>query len=116
MCGICGHLDYSSRRMLSKGELRAFASRMHSRGPDDEGYHQDDVVSLGMRRLSLIDLEGGAQPIYNEERTIAVIQNGEIYSFRELRKELESLGHRFSSNSDTDVLGKFLHLKTFGSY
>jgi asparagine synthase (glutamine-hydrolysing) len=74
------------------------------RGPDDEGIHAHDRVGLGMRRLSIIDLSGGSQPIYNEDGTIAVVFNGEIYNFLELRRDLESRGHQFRTHSDTEVI------------
>jgi asparagine synthase (glutamine-hydrolysing) len=74
------------------------------RGPDDEGIHAQGNVGLGMRRLSIIDLSGGRQPIYNEDRTVAVVFNGEIYNFQELRRELQGLGHEFRTQSDTEVI------------
>jgi asparagine synthase (glutamine-hydrolysing) len=77
---------------------------MIHRGPDDDGFHIDGPVALGMRRLSIIDLAGGHQPIFNEDGSVAVVFNGEIYNYRELRAELESKGHRFSTASDTEVL------------
>jgi asparagine synthase (glutamine-hydrolysing) len=78
--------------------------QMHHRGPDDEGIFVDDSVALGMRRLSIIDLGGGHQPVFNEEGTVAVVFNGEIYNFRELRHALESRGHAFRTASDTEVI------------
>lgn len=74
------------------------------RGPDESGYYVDDMVSIGMRRLSIIDLVSGSQPVFNEEGDIAVVFNGEIYNFRELRDELEQKGHRFITKSDTEVI------------
>ncbi len=74
------------------------------RGPDDEGYFHDGAVGLGMRRLSIIDLEHGAQPIANEDCTVRLVYNGEIYNHRELRRELEAAGHRFTTSSDTEVV------------
>ena len=74
------------------------------RGPDDEGFHREPGVGLGMRRLSIIDLETGHQPIANETGDVRLVNNGEIYNFRELRSRLESLGHRFRTKSDTEVL------------
>ncbi|PYV31977.1 MAG: asparagine synthetase B, partial [Acidobacteria bacterium] len=78
--------------------------RMRHRGPDDEGLFVDDSVALGMRRLSIIDLEGGHQPVFNEDESLAVVFNGEIYNFRELRHTLESRGHAFRTASDTEVI------------
>jgi asparagine synthase (glutamine-hydrolysing) len=79
------------------------SARIRHRGPDDDGFHIDGPLGLGVRRLSIIDLETGAQPIFNEDRTIAVIQNGEIYNYVELRRHLEAKGHTFRTNSDTEV-------------
>ena len=77
---------------------------MRHRGPDEEGFLFAPPVSLGMQRLSIIDLPGGSQPVWNETQTIAVVFNGEIYNFRELRKELEAAGHQFRTRSDTEVI------------
>ena len=77
---------------------------MVHRGPDDAGYLVEDSVALGMRRLSIIDLSGGHQPIFNEDGSVAVFYNGEIYNYLELRAELEAKGHRFATNSDTEVI------------
>jgi asparagine synthase (glutamine-hydrolysing) len=78
--------------------------QMRHRGPDDEGMFVDDSVTLGMRRLSIIDLSGGHQPVFNEDRTVVVVFNGEIYNFQELRRTLESRGHPFRTGSDTEVI------------
>jgi asparagine synthase (glutamine-hydrolysing) len=77
---------------------------MARRGPDEEGFLITPSAAVGMRRLSIIDLQGGSQPVWNEDRTLAVVYNGEIYNFRELRQELEQAGHRFQSQSDTEVI------------
>ena len=74
------------------------------RGPDDEGVWVDEGVALGMRRLSIIDLSTGHQPIHNEDRSVWIVFNGEIYNFRELRRELEAAGHRFYTSTDTEVI------------
>ena len=74
------------------------------RGPDDEGVHVEPGVGLGMRRLSIIDLSTGHQPIHNEDQTVWVVFNGEIYNYRELRRELEAAGHRFYTSSDTETI------------
>ena len=74
------------------------------RGPDDEGVYAQGAIGLGMRRLSIIDLSGGQQPIHNEDKTVWVVFNGEIYNFPELRRELEARGHRFYTHSDTEVI------------
>jgi len=99
MCGICGIFGLSDKKLIKK-----MNDKLERRGPDDEGYYIDESVSLGMRRLSIIDLEGGHQPIFNEQGNLCVICNGEIYNYKELRKELEEKGHEFSTNSDTEVI------------
>ena len=104
MCGICGTSNYGSRAPADEGTVREMTAAMIHRGPDDDGFYVDAEVALGMRRLSIIDLEGGAQPIGNEERTVWVISNGEIYNFRELRRELAACGHTFATRSDTEVI------------
>jgi asparagine synthase (glutamine-hydrolysing) len=107
MCGICGVIAAENRvdKAASVEALtRRMLAAMHHRGPDAEGILAAPPVALGMRRLSIIDLSGGNQPIWNEARTLAVVFNGEIYNFRELRATLESLGHRFQTNSDTEVV------------
>src|ERR1700693_5585485 len=102
MCGICGVAggDPAGGRQL----VHRMCSAMVHRGPDDEGAVQLDGVTLGMRRLSIIDLEGGHQPMHNEDSRIWVVQNGEIYNHHELREELAAAGHIFSTRSDTEVL------------
>jgi len=107
MCGIAGII---TRAPTTPGEIagvRTANAHLAHRGPDGSGEFQDDWVMLAMRRLSIIDLTGGWQPLYNEDRTLALIANGEIYNFIELRKRLESLGHRFNTNSDCETI---LHL------
>src|SRR5215510_5706733 len=107
MCGITGWANLDARARPPEGAdelLRSMCDRMHHRGPDSEGYLLDDGVALGMRRLAIIDLLTGEQPAFNEDRSVAVVLNGEIYNYRELRADLESKGHRFRSESDTEVL------------
>ncbi|MHB8354645.1 MAG: asparagine synthase (glutamine-hydrolyzing), partial [Burkholderiales bacterium] len=103
MCGILGKINYSSRAPVREAELKRPLFEMLHRGPDDEGVLTDRHCGLGMRRLKIIDLEGGHQPVFNEDRTLAVVLNGEIYNYRELRGELEPR-HRFATNSDTEVI------------
>lgn len=103
MCGICGVVDFSGSQDAA-GLVRRMTPALRHRGPDDEGYLEAGPLALGMRRLSIIDLEGGHQPIYNEDETIAVVLNGEIYNFQTLTKELEQLGHRFRTRSDAEVI------------
>ncbi len=98
MCGICGIVNLSDKSLLKK-----MTGVLEHRGPDDQGFYIDDNISLGNRRLSIIDLAGGHQPISNEDGSIWITFNGEIYNFQELRKELEGK-HRFSTNSDTEVI------------
>ncbi len=103
MCGICGVIGVEQPESAN-GLIRCMLGALRHRGPDDEGVLIAAPVGLGMRRLSIIDLPGGHQPIWNESATLAVVFNGEIYNFRELRRTLESLGHRFQTNSDTEVI------------
>ncbi len=107
MCGICGTVGIEPHAKAEAIVRRMTAALVH-RGPDDEGFLWGDPrapqVALGMRRLSIIDLRGGHQPIWNEARDVAVVLNGEIYNFRELRRTLELCGHRFRTQSDTEIL------------
>ena len=99
MCGICGF------NFGDKGLIRQMCDEIKHRGPNAAGYYVDKEISLGSRRLSIIDLSNAAnQPIYNEDKTIAVVYNGEIFNFRELKKDLQRLGHRFYSDTDTEVI------------
>lgn len=103
MCGICGVVGIESRAESEAIVRRMMAAMVH-RGPDGEGLLSASLVCAGARRLSIIDLPGGNQPMGNEDGTLAVVYNGEIYNFRELRAELESSGHRFRTRSDTEVI------------
>jgi asparagine synthase (glutamine-hydrolysing) len=103
MCGICGVIG-PGLEDRAEGIVRRMMDAMVRRGPDEEGFLCAPPVAVGMRRLSIIDLQGGSQPVWNEDRTLAVVYNGEIYNFRELREELERVGHRFQSRSDTEVI------------
>jgi asparagine synthase (glutamine-hydrolysing) len=104
VCGICGIADVRGER-VDEDALRAMNATLVHRGPDSEGTLFDGPVGLAMRRLSIIDLAGGEQPIANEDGTIHVVQNGEIYNYRELRADLERRGHRFrTDHSDTEVM------------
>ncbi len=104
MCGICGVVYAHPERPVSEEMLRRMTQIMHHRGPDSQGSYIAPGVGLGMCRLSIIDLETGDQPIFNEDATVAVVCNGEIYNSQELRKELMSTGHRFRSRSDVEVI------------
>jgi asparagine synthase (glutamine-hydrolysing) len=104
MCGIVGTAQLAGRRRFSPADVSRMADTIVHRGPDDEGIHDAGDVVIGMRRLSIIDLGGGHQPIPNEDETVWVVCNGEVYNFRELRKTLETLGHRFRTHSDSETL------------
>jgi asparagine synthase (glutamine-hydrolysing) len=101
VCGISGYWGPDQR---IAAQLAASLDTIHHRGPNDHGTHVTGDASMGMTRLSVIDLEGGRQPLYNEDRTIAVVFNGEIYNYRELVRDLSAKGHRFTTRSDTEVL------------
>jgi asparagine synthase (glutamine-hydrolysing) len=104
MCGIAGYLSRDPGAPAPRHLVEAMCDVMVHRGPDDQGLHIDGPLGFGMRRLSIIDVAGGHQPMFNEDGTIAVIQNGEIYNFQELRRDLESRGHRFRTSSDTEAI------------
>ncbi len=99
MCGIAGFYGFENKKLLKQ-----LSKDMVHRGPDGEGTFSHDHVSLLSRRLAIIDLKTGDQPIYNEDKTILTVSNGEIYNYKQLRKELEELGHRFKTLSDTEVI------------
>jgi asparagine synthase (glutamine-hydrolysing) len=103
MCGICGVVQKDSRP-VDRDVLGRMCRTLIHRGPDEEGFYWGDGVGLGIRRLKIIDLETGRQPIHNEDETVWVVFNGEIYNYRELRQDLEARGHRFSTRSDTEVI------------
>lgn len=104
MCGIAGLLALDPGAPAPRDVVQAMCDVMVHRGPDDEGFHVDGPLSMGMRRLSIIDLAGGHQPISNEDGSVTVVLNGEIYNFQELRTELEARGHAFKTHSDTEVI------------
>ena len=103
MCGICGVIGAGSSEAAGLTVQRMMDAMLH-RGPDEAGSLIAPGAAVGMRRLSIVDLSGGSQPIWNETQTLAVVFNGEIYNFRELREELESLGHQFQTRSDTETI------------
>ena len=103
MCGITGFIDKSSKKEKDI-VINKMMDRIVHRGPDSSGKYIDDDVALGFRRLSIIDLQNGNQPIYNEDKNLVLTFNGEIYNFKELRKELEKKGHVFKTNADTEVI------------
>ena len=101
MCGICG---FVSRNRIDEGTLQAMTGELRHRGPDDEGFYESHLIHLGHRRLSIIDLEGSHQPIFNEDNSLVLVFNGEIYNFQTLRRELLTRGHRFTTKGDSEVL------------
>lgn len=104
MCGICGQLVSDPAQGVDPDLLRRLNATLRHRGPDSEGYHVKGTVGLAISRLAVIDLAGGHQPIANEDGSVVVVFNGEIYNFRELRADLEKYGHRFRTRSDTEVI------------
>src|ERR1039457_6060900 len=104
MCGICGHIKIASDEPVDQNTIRRMAQTIFHRGPDDDGYFFDRSLGLGFRRLSIIDLSGGHQPMSDAEESVWLVLNGEIYHYKELRAELESLGHKFRTSSDTEVI------------
>lgn len=106
MCGIAGILSFTPDKPVAEDELRLMARQLVHRGPDDDGYYLDPLRRCGLafRRLSIIDLAGGRQPLQNKDGDIQLVFNGEIYNFRELRRELEQRGHRFRTQTDGEVI------------
>jgi asparagine synthase (glutamine-hydrolysing) len=104
MCGICGQFNFRNQAPVRRADLEAMTRSMVHRGPDDEGYFIAGPLGFGFRRLSIIDLAGGHQPMSDQEESVWVIFNGEIYNFPELKRELQSHGHIFRTNSDTEVI------------
>ena len=104
MCGIAGVMKFGHDARTDSGVVRRMCSAMTHRGPDDEGVYADGPAAIGMRRLSIIDVAGGHQPLSNENGTIWIVFNGEIYNHAELRKGLEERGHRYRTNSDTETI------------
>lgn len=104
MCGFCGFTGQVDRR---EEVIKAMAERISHRGPDSDGYFidgHDEGVAMGFRRLSIIDIEGGGQPIYNEDKTLVLMFNGEIYNYAQLREQLVELGHSFGTETDSEVI------------
>src|SRR5215210_7451010 len=109
MCGITGFIDLWNTSNARDAEerahtLEAMCQVITHRGPDDQGVMLNRGVALGMRRLSIIDLAGGHQPISNEDSTVSIVFNGEIYNYKELQAELAARGHKFQTNSDTETI------------
>jgi asparagine synthase (glutamine-hydrolysing) len=106
MCGIAGYLHFDVDNLTDSSRLKKMTDVIAHRGPDGEGFYMNNNVALGHRRLSIIDLETGDQPMFSSDKKIALIFNGEIYNYIELREELVKLGHSFHTNSDTEVIIK----------
>ena len=104
MCGICGLFNFRTQTPVEPAALQRSTAAMVHRGPDDEGFHLDGELGLGNRRLSIIDLPGGHQPLSNEDQTVWITFNGEIYNYRDLRADLISSGHQFRTSSDTETI------------
>src|SRR5256885_15805661 len=107
MCGIAGMFNRPGRKAVAESDMRQMLAMIRHRGPDEFGILLDQEAGLGSARLSIIDLSGGSQPIPNEDETLWIVFNGEIFNYIELRAELEERGHRFRTSSDTEVI---LHL------
>jgi asparagine synthase (glutamine-hydrolysing) len=104
MCGIAGYFDQREHRAIPDGVLRTMTESLAHRGPDGSGYHRAPGIGLGHRRLSIIDIAGGVQPMASADGKVQVIFNGEIYNFRAVRAQLQALGHTFTRDSDTEVI------------
>ena len=104
MCGITGIFDTRGKRDIDRAVLHRMNESQFHRGPDEGGLHVEPGVGLGHRRLSIIDLSTGQQPLYNEDSSVCVVFNGEIYNYQELIPELQALGHIFHTRSDTEVI------------
>ncbi len=104
MCGICGVINSEADNSVERPLIKKMCDVIYHRGPDDEGIYTNQNIGLGMRRLSIIDLVTGKQPISNEDEKIWIVFNGEIYNHKEIRNELESRGHRFATNTDTEAI------------
>ena len=107
MCGIAGIYDMREQNGIAVDTVKGMLATMRHRGPDGAGIYLDDCIGLGHMRLSIIDLSGGAQPIHNEDESLWIVYNGEVFNYPELREDLVRRGHRFSTATDTEVI---LHL------
>src|ERR1019366_4532347 len=104
MCGICGQYNFGSSAPVQRRDIEAMTNAIVHRGPDDEGYHIAGPLGFGFRRLSIIDLAGGHQPMSDQEESVWVVFNGEIYNFLEIKRELEGYGHVFRTKCDNEVI------------
>ncbi|MBU1043559.1 MAG: asparagine synthase (glutamine-hydrolyzing) [Candidatus Omnitrophica bacterium] len=104
MCGICGQFNFTKSHKIDLPTLKAMVAIMRHRGPDEFGFYHDSDIGLGHARLSIIDITGGKQPIHNEDESVWITYNGEVFNYIELREELEKKGHKFYTHCDTEVL------------
>jgi len=104
MCGIAGLLSYNEIQRPDNGKLQRMVGSLYHRGPDECGFFYDRHIAMGMSRLSIIDLAGGSQPIHNEDKTLWIVFNGEVFNYIELKEELLAKGHKFYTTSDTEVI------------
>src|SRR5439155_9023425 len=104
MCGIAGIVDLSGRRPIPAGILKRMADAIIHRGPDEDGYLERPGLGFANRRLSIVGLLDGQQPIYNEDRSVVCIYNGEIFDYPETKTRLEAKGHRFATHCDTELI------------
>src|SRR5690606_23874648 len=104
MCGIVGLFDLRGERPIERALLERMNDAIFHRGPDSDGVHLEPGVGLAMRRLAIIDLSGGKQPLYNEDGSVGVVFNGQIYNFQSLTPELQAKGHQFRTVCDTEVI------------
>src|SRR5437762_2644515 len=104
MCGIAGMMDLEGRRPAPAAALRAMAESLFHRGPDEDGFLEQPGLGLASRRLSIVGLADGRQPIFNEDRSVAVVYNGELFDYPEVREELRRRGHKLRTHADTEIL------------
>src|ERR1017187_5673594 len=104
MCGICGIFHFDPAQRVNRDLLKAMNRQIVHRGPDDDGFFVENNVGLAMRRLSIIDIQTGHQPLSNEDGSVWIVFNGEIYNHQNLRKELQARGHRYRTKSDTETI------------
>ena len=103
-CAMCGFCGFTGELTDRETYLRQMTEKITHRGPDSDGYYMDDCLAMGFRRLSIIDLEAASQPLYNEDKSLVLMFNGEIYNYKELRQELQALGHTFATAGDGETL------------
>src|SRR5437868_52159 len=104
MCGIAGMVDLRGAQPVPAGILQRMADAIFHRGPDEDGYLENCSLGLANRRLSIVGLKDGRQPIYNEDRSVAVVFNGEFFDYPEMRQKLEGRGHHFGTHCDTEII------------